>query len=47
MDKHAQERFFRILKDTYEATVNKENISIDEIIDHLKHELASLYPNCH
>ncbi|WP_155645394.1 MULTISPECIES: hypothetical protein [Peribacillus] len=46
MDKEQQERFFQILKDTYEATVNKENASIDEIMDHLKNELTPLYPKC-
>ncbi|MFJ7752922.1 hypothetical protein ACQKGI_15760 [Peribacillus muralis] len=47
MDKQAQERFFQILKDTYEVTLNKENISIDEIMEHLKNELTPLYPKCH
>ncbi|MFP3508751.1 hypothetical protein SB775_03605 [Peribacillus sp. SIMBA_075] len=47
MDKQVQEKFFRILKDTYETTVNKENISINEVIDHLKNELTPLYPKCH
>ncbi|WP_285768349.1 hypothetical protein [Peribacillus sp. SI8-4] len=47
MDKQAQERFFQILKETYEATVNKEDVSIDEIMDHLKTELTPLYPKCH
>ncbi|MGE6379059.1 hypothetical protein [Peribacillus muralis] len=47
MDKQAQERFFQILKDTYEVIVNKENISIDEIMEHLKNELSPLYPKCH
>lgn len=47
MDKQAQERFFRILKETYEATVNQEYISINEVMDHLKNELTPLYPECH
>ncbi|MBT2646058.1 hypothetical protein J7E52_04825 [Bacillus sp. ISL-34] len=47
MDKQAQERFFRILKETYEATVNRENISINEVIEHLKNELTPLYQKCH
>ncbi|MBT2615188.1 MULTISPECIES: hypothetical protein [unclassified Bacillus (in: firmicutes)] len=47
MEKQEQERFFRILKETYEATVNQEHISINEVIDHLKNELTPLYPKCH
>ena len=47
MEKQAQESFFRILKETYEATVNQENISINEVIEHLKNELTPLYPKCH
>ena len=47
MDKQAQERFFRILNETYEATVNQEYISINEVMDHLKNELTPLYPECH
>lgn len=46
MEKQAQERFFQI-KETYEATVNQENISINEVIEHLKNELNPLYPKCH
>ncbi|MCZ0870882.1 hypothetical protein [Peribacillus sp. AS_2] len=47
MEKQAQERFFQILKETYETTVNHENISINEVIEHLKNELTPLYPKCH
>ncbi|WP_164855068.1 hypothetical protein [Peribacillus frigoritolerans] len=47
MEKQAQERFLQILKETYEATVNQENISINEVIEHLKNELTPLYPKCH
>ncbi|MDG4846312.1 hypothetical protein ABS315_04190 [Peribacillus frigoritolerans] len=47
MEKQAQERFFQILKETYETTVNQENISINEVIEHLKNELTPLYPKCH
>ncbi|MEF2095958.1 hypothetical protein V3595_14915 [Bacillus sp. CFBP9009] len=47
MEKQEQERFFQILKETYEATVNQENISINEVIEHLKNELTPLYPKCH
>ncbi|MGE7906079.1 hypothetical protein ACQKNS_16920 [Peribacillus sp. NPDC094092] len=47
MDKEAQQRFFQILKETYEATVNQENASIDEVIEHLKNELTPLYPKYH
>ncbi|MDM5311826.1 hypothetical protein [Peribacillus frigoritolerans] len=47
MEKQAQERFFKILKETYEATVNQENISINEVMEHLKNELTPLYPKCH
>lgn len=47
MEKQAQERFFQILKETYETTVNQENISINEVIEHLKNELTPIYPKCH
>ncbi|USK74825.1 hypothetical protein [Peribacillus frigoritolerans] len=47
MEKQAQERFIQILKETYEATVNQENISINEVIEHLKIELTPLYPKCY
>ncbi|MBT2603611.1 hypothetical protein J7E55_11330 [Bacillus sp. ISL-53] len=47
MEKQAQERFFQILKETYDSTVNQENISINEVIEHLKNELTPLYPKCH
>jgi hypothetical protein len=47
MEKQAQERFIQILKETYEATVNQENISINEVIEHLKNELTPLYPKCY
>ncbi|MED3835065.1 hypothetical protein [Peribacillus frigoritolerans] len=47
MEKQAQERFFQILKETYETTVNQENISINEVIEHLKNERTPLYPKCH
>ncbi|MFF2457963.1 hypothetical protein [Peribacillus simplex] len=44
MDEQARQRFFQILKETYEATVNQENVSINEVIEHLKSELTPLYP---
>ncbi|MET1181360.1 hypothetical protein ABG775_26015 [Peribacillus simplex] len=47
MDEQAQQRFFQILKETYESTVDQENVSINEVIEHLKNELTPLYPKCH
>ncbi|MFE4809746.1 hypothetical protein ACFQ9Y_01055 [Peribacillus simplex] len=47
MDEQAQQRFFQILIETYEATVNQEKVSINEVIEHLKSELTPLYPKCH
>lgn len=47
MDEQAQQRFFQILKETYEAMVDQENVSINEVIEHLKNELTPLYPKCH
>ncbi|MDM5308932.1 hypothetical protein [Peribacillus frigoritolerans] len=47
MEKQEQERFFKILKETYEATVNQENVSINEVMEHIKNELTPLYPECH
>ncbi|QOS91538.1 hypothetical protein [Peribacillus sp. JNUCC41] len=47
MDEQAQQRFFQILKETYEATVDEENVSINEVIEHLKNELTPLYLKCH
>ncbi|MCO0599209.1 hypothetical protein NGI46_17505 [Peribacillus butanolivorans] len=47
MDKEAQEKFFQILKNTYNTTTNEENISIDEFIGQIKNELTSLYPKLH
>ncbi|MFD6439594.1 hypothetical protein ACFWDG_07235 [Peribacillus sp. NPDC060186] len=47
MDKQAQEKFFQILKNTYDTITNDENISIDEFICQIKNELTTLFPKSH
>ena len=42
MDKQAQERFYQIVRNTYEITSKKEDISIAEVMDQLKKELSQL-----
>ncbi|MGE7763789.1 hypothetical protein [Peribacillus sp. NPDC096540] len=44
MDKETQEKFFQVLKNTYEVATNEEMVSIDQVIHQIKSELAPLYP---
>lgn len=42
MDKQAQEKFFQILRNTYEATARKEDISFEEVMNQIKKDLSQL-----
>jgi hypothetical protein len=44
MDKQAQERFFQFLKNTYDIAISEENISIEDVIDQIRNELSSFFP---
>lgn len=41
-DKKAQEKFFQIVRNTYEITSSEENISMAEVMDQLKKDLSQL-----
>ena len=43
MDKYRQERFFQLLKNTYDRTDATENVSVETVIEQIKSELASFY----
>lgn len=42
MDKQAQEKFYQIVRNTYEVTSKTENLSIAEVMDQLKKDLSQL-----
>jgi hypothetical protein len=43
MDKQKQESFFQLLKNTYEYTTNRDDVSLEELMDTLKGELSILF----
>ncbi|MDQ0220018.1 hypothetical protein [Peribacillus cavernae] len=43
MDKQTQENFFQLLKHTYETTLNRNDISLEELMTTLKDELVVLF----
>lgn len=42
MDIQAQEKFFQILRNTYETTARNEDISFEEVMNQIKKDLSQL-----